>query len=275
MGNSNNQTQVFVINLPKRVDRKLNSLERLTKVGLNAEVFAATDGSKNLDSPRSGFAPNNVNALWDSHKRIWEKFVSLDQNLCFVFEDDVEFDENSAKVIELIVTIDPDSFDIIQLGFLPLSARWNNALSDYFFIISSRVKSCIWSGIEIVFGQFLLKIGLQNSSYLKRVQNRINRASSETEFAKHMGEKIRFIREFRSGTHAYIISRSGAEKMIRYNQPVILGADLAFQMLAISQSLRIFRLEFSIAGQDNSIPSIGEHYKIPGDIGSYLIGGQE
>jgi hypothetical protein len=78
------------------------------------------------------------------------------------------------------------------------------------------------------------------------------------------------IPDFRSGTHAYLLTRSGAQKLMQFNLPVLLGSDLALQMLAISRSLRIFRLDTSVAGQDDTPVSIGEHYRVHRNLATAL-----
>ena len=55
------------------------------------------------------------------------------------------------------------------------------------------------------------------------------------------------------GTHAYVISRSGAEKLIRINRPVFLAADAALMYIAQgqkkSQRIRIWQIKYSIFSQ--------------------------
>ena len=55
------------------------------------------------------------------------------------------------------------------------------------------------------------------------------------------------------GTHAYVISRSGAEKLIRINRPVFLAADAALMYIAQgqkrSQMIRIWQIQNSIFSQ--------------------------
>lgn len=265
----------FVINLPKRTDRKESSLKRITDIGLNPEVFVATDGSKLKDSRDIRYAQDNVVALWDSHRRIWKKLLSTHHDMCFVFEDDVKFNKKSSQAIQDILSVRSDSFDVIQLGFLPLSSRWNNGITEISIVLLNRLKSSFW----YAFGKFYLKISnvyeLSEVRLAKKIQNRIKANAAKPTFGNGIINKLRFACDFRSGTHAYLISKSGAAKLLDYNQPVLLGADLAFQMLAISGSMKIFRLEFSVAGQDESQPSIGEHYRVSGDIGTDLMMGYE
>lgn len=55
------------------------------------------------------------------------------------------------------------------------------------------------------------------------------------------------------GTHAYVISQSGAEKLIRINRPVFLAADAALMYIAQgqkrSQRIRIWQIQNSIFAQ--------------------------
>ena len=265
----------FVINLPQRTDRKESSLKRINDIGLKPEVFVATDGSKLKDSRDIRYAQDNVMALWDSHRRIWKKLLSTDHDMCFVFEDDVTFNKKSAKAIQNILSLRSDTFDVIQLGFLPLSSRWNNRITENTIVLINRSKSFFWAALGKIFLKISNTYEVSEVRLAKKIQNRIKANSAKPVFGIEGVSKLRFAHDFRSGTHAYLISKSGAEKLLDYNQPVLLGADLAFQMLAISGSLRIFRLELSIAGQDESQPSIGEHYKVSGDIGTDLMMGHK
>jgi GR25 family glycosyltransferase involved in LPS biosynthesis len=267
------QPLAFVINLPQRIDRKESSSKRLIEIGLNPEIFVATDGSKFKDSKEIHYAQDNVVALWDSHRRIWNKLLSTDHDMCFVFEDDVQFNNQSATTIKTILNINSDSFDVIQLGFLPLSSRWNNRITEIAIVVVNRMKLFSWYVSGLVFKKIISTGKIAENRLAKKIQNRIRTNSMKPIFAREGSRELKFARDFRSGTHAYLVSKSGAEKLLAYNQPVLLGADLAFQMLAISGSLKIFRLEFSIAGQDESQPSIGEHYRVPGDIGTDLMMG--
>jgi GR25 family glycosyltransferase involved in LPS biosynthesis len=61
------------------------------------------------------------------------------------------------------------------------------------------------------------------------------------------------------GTHAYVISRSDAEKLIRINRPVFLAADAALMYIAQgqkrSQRIRIWQIQNSIFSQRPLTPT--------------------
>ena len=119
----------YVINLPNRKDRKLNSINRISEIGQFPRIIAAISGDEIEHLHYEGTAPRNVIALWQSHRKVWEHFLATNDEACFIFEDDVQFANESSKIIASISRLDFKTFDVLQFGFLPLNSRWNYALS--------------------------------------------------------------------------------------------------------------------------------------------------
>lgn len=266
----------YVINLPNRQDRKLNSLNRLSEIGQDPQIVEAISGDEIDQLHYEGTAPRNVIALWQSHRKAWQHFLTTNDEACLVFEDDVKFANGSSKVIASISRLDFKSFDVLQIGFLPLNSRWNYVLSESIIYSRIKISRTVIKNLIKLFSNPLLN----NTRILKvtNLRSRLIRRKLRIEELDELEQKIDgniiLLSEFRSGTHAYLVTRRGAQKLLDYNVPTILGADLAFQMLAISMSLRVLRLSSSVAGQDDTPVSVGQHHLAPNDLGNLLFKGE-
>ena len=266
----------YVINLPTRPDRKANSLNRISGIGQTPQVISAISGDDIERLNFEGTAPRNVIALWQSHRKVWQHFLATSDEACFVFEDDVQFANGSSKVIASMSRLNFNSFDVLQIGFLPLNSRWNYALSELIVYSRIRISRILIKNLTKLFSYPILN----NNRILKltKLRRKLISRKISIEELEELEQKIDgnvvLLSEFRSGTHAYLVTRRGAQKLLDYNVPTILGADLAFQMLAISKSLRILRLSSSISGQDDTPVSVGQHHLAPNDLGNLLLRGE-
>jgi len=265
----------YVINLPTRRDRKTNSLDRISGIGQSPQIIVAISGDEIEHLRYEGTAPRNVIALWQSHRKVWKHFLATNDEACFVFEDDVQFDDKSSKIIASITKLDFKTFDVLQIGFLPLNSRWNYTLSEYLIYSKTKTLRIVVQNLSKLFSHPILnKIQIPKLTSIRgKLKSRSLEINELNEIEQQIDGNFILLPEFRSGTHAYLVTRMGAQKLLDYNVPTILGADLAFQMLAISKSLRILRLDSSAAGQDDSPVSVGQHHLAPNDLGYLLLGG--
>ena len=266
----------YVINLPTRLDRKINSLKRISGIGQTPQIIAAISGDDVERLNYEGTAPRNVIALWQSHRKVWQHFLATNDDACFVFEDDVQFANGSSKVIASISRLDFNTFDVLQIGFLPLNSRWNYVLSEFLIYFRIKVSRIVIKNLIKLFSFPILSNTriLKATSLRSKLVSRNLRIEELDELEQKIDGNVILLSEFRSGTHAYLVTRRGAQKLLDYNVPTILGADLAFQMLAISMSLRVLRLSSSVAGQDDTPVSVGQHHLAPNDLGSLLLRGE-
>jgi GR25 family glycosyltransferase involved in LPS biosynthesis len=266
----------YVINLPTRPDRKTNSLKRISGIGQTPQIIAAISGDDVERLNYEGTAPKNVTALWQSHRKVWQNFLATNGDACFVFEDDVQFADGSSKVIASVSRLNFNTFDVLQIGFLPLNSRWNYALSE--FLIYSRIKilRTLIKNLAKLFSYPILKNTriIKLTKFRRKLMSRKISIEELEEIEQKIDGSVLLLSEFRSGTHAYLVTRRGAQKLFDYNVPTILGADLALQMLAISKSLRVLRLSSSVAGQDDTPVSVGHHHLAPKDLGNLLLRGE-
>jgi GR25 family glycosyltransferase involved in LPS biosynthesis len=265
----------FVINLPERKDRRLNSSNRVRTVGLEPEFVPATSGKDVKLRGINGYAPANVIALWISHRNTWESFLRSESKFCFIFEDDVLFTPESKKIIANIKRLENCSFDILQIGFLPLGNRWNLDLHELILRIRLKIYRLVIRFLKNSFSlRFIYKfIGQIPNNFQNKILSRYSDINEMTKIELQLGNNLKLFPNFRSGTHAYLLSRSGAIKLLNYNIPTILGSDLALQMLAMTKALKIYRLSRPLALQDNTPVSLGEPHLIESDLGKYILGG--
>jgi GR25 family glycosyltransferase involved in LPS biosynthesis len=251
----------------------VNSVHRISGIGQTPQIIAAISGGELEALHYEGKAPRNVIALWQSHRKVWKHFLATNDEACFVFEDDVQFTNDSPKVIASISRLDFKTFDVLQFGFLPLNSRWNYGLSEYLIYSITRYSRIVIQNLSKFFSYSILNnIQIaQTTSIRMKLMSRSHEVKELNKIEKQIYGNILLLPEFRSGTHAYLVTRTGAQKLLDYNVPTILGADLAFQMLAISKSLRILRLSISVAGQDDSPVSVGQHHLAPNDLGYLLL----
>jgi GR25 family glycosyltransferase involved in LPS biosynthesis len=266
----------YVINLSTRPDRKMNSLKRISGIGQNPQIIAAISGDDVELLNYEGTAPRNVIALWQSHRKVWQHFLTTNDDACFVFEDDVQFSNGSSKVIASISRLDFNTFDVLQIGFLPLNSRWNYVLSEFLIYFRIKVSRIVVKNLVKLFSFPILNNTriLKATSLRSKLTSKKLRIEELVELEQKIDGNVILLSEFRSGTHAYLVTKRAAQKLLDYNVPTILGADLAFQMLAISMSLRVLRLSSSVAGQDDTPVSVGQHHLAPNDLGSLLLRGE-
>lgn len=263
----------YVINLPNRLDRKINSIDRISRIGQDPRIIVAISGDDVKYLHYEGAAPRNVIALWQSHRKVWKHFLATNEEACFVFEDDVQFSHKSSKIIDSLSRLDFKTFDVLQFGFLPLNSRWNYAMSEYLIYSKIKTSRIIIHNLSKLFSYpFLNNTKIPKLTIIRsKLINRSHQINELKEIEQQIDKNVILLPEFRSGTHAYMVTRRGAQKLLDYNVPTILGSDLAFQMLAISKSLRILRLSFSVAGQDETPVSVGQHHMAPNDLGNLLL----
>ncbi|MBW6480510.1 MAG: glycosyltransferase [Bacteroidales bacterium] len=131
--------KVYVINLEKRADRRLEMIQKLTKLGIKAEFFAAQDGSdeENLNEYKAyqskPIDPETAHELEIQLKRkviyssgAWSTLKTyrnliqnaIDRNferiLCF--EDDVIFADNFENLFLQATLLIPQSWKLLYLG---------------------------------------------------------------------------------------------------------------------------------------------------------------
>ncbi len=140
--------KIIYINLDRRLDRNLNVIEQLKKVGLNemAERFSAIDGKKldlnNMDTniiTQEGieyakksdiiYTHLTLGAIGCamSHKAIYQKILDENINSCLILEDDITLDDRFIEQIKILENeLKVNDYDLFFLGYHPGSTYDDN-----------------------------------------------------------------------------------------------------------------------------------------------------
>lgn len=135
--------KIIYINLDRRLDRNLNVIEQLKKVGLEkmSERFSAIDGKKldlnnmdtNIISPGGIEYAKKSDIIYThltvgaigcamSHKAIYQKILDENINSCLILEDDITIDDRfneKINILENYIKQNRLDFDLFFLGFHP------------------------------------------------------------------------------------------------------------------------------------------------------------
>jgi len=112
----------YLINLPKREDRKQRALEECGKIGLVPEVFPAIDGKEEnlaFNNPRQiePIAWNQGAAgLMKTTERILEDAKAKGYDTILILEDDIEFHPQIHEIFDEYEASLPKNWEILQFG---------------------------------------------------------------------------------------------------------------------------------------------------------------
>ena len=207
----NNCVPIYIINLERRIDRKEAIESKLNNLGIaNYEIIKAIDGQQ---------LPDDLSGMYDdtkakqihrtmlkseiacalSHIEIAKKIVANDLPYAVVLEDDAEL---TIQFKNLLSNFDVNSnygFDFLILGSFSSNHYYNGKVKS---ITAPTILNEKDSIIYLDESKYLIgNISIHNPSY----------PSVELDFVH--------------GVHAYIISNSGAKKMLELNYPVCVEAD--------------------------------------------------
>lgn len=184
----------------------------------------------------SKFLTKGALACWQSHRLAMENLIQSDFNFALILEDDFSIKDFS-KLKRLLG--DPqifDNVDVFQIGYL---------VNDY----KERVD-LIFRNLENWFFSF---ISLINFNFLGTTITFRDRVRVKRKFER----PINWVADdFRSGAHAYLISRGAAEKILKLNHPPFLTTDAFFVSLNSGRAFRVYRRRKSLIGQLMSESSI-------------------
>ena len=141
--------KIYILNLKKRKDRFLKMKKRLAFVEINNyEFFQAVDGEImvsifNMISDKNIFFQNsNYLATTLSHLSIYYDALMNKYKKILILEDDVKINVNIKEIFENIKEQIPENYDILYLGYIPLSddlSMWNYNLIDKNMYISDNI----------------------------------------------------------------------------------------------------------------------------------------
>lgn len=191
---------MFVLNLDRSKERWEQASSVMTDAGLDVQRFAAVDGRqlsieelhKESTKIATFLQPRGVIGCYLSHKKFWNMVVDKDLDAAIVFEDDVELVDGFKEKLEANLAKlreekpEDQDFDVILLGAI------------------GRVHPQAKDAIGSLF------------------------------FSHYIGGKrpLKLINDYRyqprrpAGTHAYMVSRKGAEKLLKLCSKATYHVDL-------------------------------------------------
>ena len=216
------QVKARVINLDRRADRwhKISKHFRALPVESILRV-SAVDAMSNIDLDDRAVSRGAV-ACWLSHQVCFHAQVTNSEPWSIVLEDDADFHVPlTTKMIQDLIHIsEVNKIDVLQIGWIEgLYRPWTPR----------------WILDELL----------------------ARRSRRHRGKAGYLGSALVF-GEFRAGSHAYLLSKNGAIKLIGSNIPVMLGADAYLSALAQNHfgesELTFARLGVSLVGQKSRSP---------------------
>jgi len=204
--------KIYMINLKRKKNVADNSLEKLHNLNINnnifkkTEIFDAVDGQlldkndvNNKLTLKAKYTLTNPSSYNDirtygeigcylSHTNIWKEIVNNNYSNCIIFEDDVIPNVEYETIIKYLEDL-PNDFDIAYLGW--------------------------WSRNNI-------KLDQVNNIKLDKVNNiKLDKLNNNWSFTNFNNKK----KETVLGLYSYIISNSGAKKLLSKAFPIDVQLD--------------------------------------------------
>lgn len=206
-----------VINLDRRSDRWIQIRSQLRELPAeNVLRISAIDAKSGISLDSRLVSRGNV-ACWLSHQICFQEQIQNSEEWTVVLEDDADFhvDISTQMLDSLIQKCQSLSIDVLQLGWIEIFYRPLSPRWLLDMVLASRAGR---------------RIGGKGGQGLSIV-----------------------LGEFRAGSHAYLISKNGAEKLLGTNVPAVLGADAFLSAMAQNHyqdsGIKFARLSKSLAGQ--------------------------
>ena len=271
---------IYFINLQSRQDRKIGYLEQFKGTDLRPERIEAVSG---LAAGEEHFVTKEVAACWLSHQATFAKFLESNSTHAIIMEDDALLTKDTLKFLNRLQNINLNAVDILQFGYLTHNSRIDFPTYDPFPLDLLNLRKYVghwvashdsihryWLRITRFFVRQLLPIfyGITKITKMK-IRQRSSEKFYQTEFEirKKYGLKEPIVyHSIEAGSHAYVISRNCAEKLLSFNNPVFLPADLALMSIGRSKNFVTFRTSKSICGQNESASSINNRSLIVKDL---------
>ena len=223
----------LLINLESAEARRIFSLKNLSKLNVEVSLISALPA---LSTSNTIFGlSDTARACFESHSKSWKFILSQQMISALVCEDD--FDPAPNLNLDFVLgSFKNIDWDVIQIGFLKIGLNakveiWlKNMQSRFFRLIGEMVKKCS-----------------KNSAVLQR--KRIREAL--------LTPKGFIYGDFQSGSHAYLVSKEGAEKLAQLPTN-IMPVDAMLHILAECNSIISFRSKTSYVSQFSFPSQISE-----------------
>lgn len=142
--------EIYVINLPNRVDRLNHVTNELSKHNINYKLYSAItpDDVKKMEkySEIDELYYGRIGCM-ESHRNIWLSCLKRNINSVFIFEDDIMFIDNfNEKLREKLKTLPND------WNFLPLGYNRDNSLIYKNNIVNFKIINQDWMSFDGISG---------------------------------------------------------------------------------------------------------------------------
>jgi glycosyl transferase family 25 len=226
--------KIYVISIPRNKQR-LDDFYKRTQ-GIEIELFTGVDGKRFFpefvhitEFPQPFFKEHNL--VYDevrifnkgqlgcamSHINIQREIIRLKLKKVLILEDDTFILSGQLKYFEEALRELPDDWELFYLGYTNVSRWVNNPLSKILLEMKYKLKPA-----------FL-------DNYRSDEKGKMFLPKS---FSKHL-----FTPGIYTGTHAYAISGSGAQKIVDYSSPIKYLSDMALMYGCYNKIVKGFALK--------------------------------
>ena len=245
------QMKIFVINLKRSPHRKQQMEKQLQSLNLEYEIINATDGSKLNDTDISNLyakerslkhlrepLKTNEIACADSHLRVYQ--IILDKNLpqALILEDDTVLNKDILKVLKSDFLRHAD-YDWLQLDYPKVGWTFFKKWLKGSLLYSK--KNFLFIFYALLKFPYVTVLSLYESWREKQCQKKGQRI-------------VNFARPLYLAS-AYIITKSGAEKLIKTGRPIAFAADMLPNKARIINNFKMKAICPPLAYQDKTFDS--------------------
>ena len=218
---------IYVINLESELLRWSHCLNQAYKHNLELNHVKAVE-IKDLSPLVETYVSEGVRAVWASHLKCLNIFLSTDKSHALILEDDFTIDQpkllfkylNNPKIRE---------YDLVQLGFL----KPGPDIAIRVFV--ANLETVFFRSVAF-FGKFRF---LQARNFTKRL-----RVKEAARMPKGFTAD-----DFQPGAHCYLISRQLAKAVLHLNNPQFLCIDDFFTALSQMRAFNSIRVRKSLVSQ--------------------------
>ena len=239
-------SKIYLLTIPRNAERCKSVSEELKNQGIEFEIIYGIDGhdltsnkisqvysrKKEADFREKYASPKRLKineiACSLSHCKLYKLILENNYDTCLILEDDVKILPSDHK--ELLYALEelPEKWDLLYLG------HENNI--DYMSLYDKTKANLLFPLFN-----FLIKKEY-NSEYFRNM------------FKQYYSQHLE-LPGAQSCTFSYVVTRSGAEKLLNAQTPVFLEADTLIKHLITQGKIEAFSLKRHIFTQNKKLGS--------------------
>jgi glycosyl transferase family 25 len=210
--------KAYMISLNESTEKiaylKSFGIDTILVKGVNGKTVQIEDIIKRVSNKYKNFGPKSAIGCAISHMNTWKMFLETDDKYAIIFEDDVVLEDNFVDKLEISIKEVPEDYDILYLGCTGCD---NN------------------QKINIV--KFTASFFIAPNTFNKHQQ-----------ITDNIG-----IPSLALSTHAYIVSRNGATKLLKYlDGKLYHHIDFCIQKLVLDNKIESYSVTPRIAYQTST-----------------------